>query len=300
MKVLLCVLAAALCGIVPVAYGQTIVVLPFNTVEDLDRCVRDNSRSVDICNDRLADLVKATPSLAFAAGKRARLKFNSQFALPYFDMAARSEPAQKICADEDVHLAVIAGLGLPVQHAFQATATRLFNQCYSAILPKVQAKLVTNQGGHFWKNTCAILASNKVLDANCTPKTAVAAESTPAIKPLPKLGPDTQLERVRTYRGPEGELVSIAFVKGQAELAVVYFKHIMGDWNNQARAHRFVDLDNDSGDFYIVRDARAWNSVVKRNGSYQIYTPGQPPFYVGYSEKDSQAVSAQILLEALR
>lgn len=301
MRKLTCFVMGMFCAIALPVGAQFVVVTPppFKALEDLDRCLRDRLYIPNLCNDRLGELVKERPTLAFGAAKLARLRLNSANALPYFEIAARGKEVEKVCADDDFETAAFAGLSLPTHYTLQGTASRLFGQCYAQLAGKVKDKLTANASNSYFKtNACIVLTARKDA-AVCAP--AASAPEPVAAKPpspLPTLDrASTQLERVKTYRGPEGELVSIAFVKDQPELAVIYFNNIRGAWNTRAWVHRFTDLDNNSGNYSTEHQGGLWTSVVLRQGYYKIYAPGQQPFDASYSEKDT--VSAATLLKAL-
>ena len=273
----------------------------FKSLEDFDRCVRDSYNS-DLCADGLTALVRKTPALALPAGKRARLNFHASNAVPYFAIALRQLGPKAVCADEDVQLATVAGLALPGDYPLQASSAKLFDACYPVMLPKVKAELATDFGGYLERNVCATLAKRGDSSPACVPKAPETAAVVAAPPPLPKIdAATTQLERVKVFRGPEGERVSIALVKGQEEMAVVRFDNVTGPWNSKAFLHRVKNSQQgENADYTTERDGKPWTSVVKRGGSYSIFVPGQPEFRAGYSDADSTASKTQDLLNALK
>ena len=272
----------------------------FKNLEDFDRCVRDSYNS-DLCNDGLTALVRKTPTLALAAGKRARLNFHAPNAVPYFTIALHQLGAKAVCADEDVQLATVAGLALPGDYPLQLSSAKIFDTCYSALLPMVKAELAKDFGGYLERNVCSTLAKRRDSSPACAPKAPEAAAAVAAPLPLPKIDATSQLERVKVFRGPEGERVSIAAVKGQEGLAVVRFDNVSGPWNSKAFLHRVrSSQQGENADYATERDGKPWTSIVKRAGNYSIFVPGQPEFRVGYSDADSSSAKTQDLVSALK
>lgn len=273
----------------------------FKNLEDFDRCVRDTYNS-DRCGDGLNALVRKTPSLALDAGKRARRSFHASNAVPYFAIALRERGANAVCGDQDAQLATVAGLALPGDYPLQASSAQLFDTCYAAMLPMVKAELATSFGGYLERNVCATLVKRGDSSPACAPKAPEAPAVAAAPAPLPKLDAATaQLERVKVYRGPEGERVSIALVQGQNDLAVVRFDNVTGPWNGRALLHRISSSrQGENAEYTTDREGKPWTSVVKRGGSYSVYVPGQPQFGAGYSDTDSSGATTRDLLKALQ
>lgn len=273
----------------------------FKNLEDFDRCARD-SYNGDLCNDGLSALVQRTPKLALGAGKRVRLNSHASNAVPYFVIALRQLGADAVCGDQDVRLATVSGLALPPDYPLQASSARLFDTCYAAILPMVKTELATDFGGYLERNVCGILANRGDSSPACAPKAAAAPVVATAPAPLPKLDiANTQLERVKVFRGPEGERVSIALVKGQNDLAVVRFDNVTGPWNGRAFLHRVgSSKQGENADYSTDREGKPWwVSVVKRGEGYSIRVPGQGEFRANYSDTDSTSASTGDLLKAL-
>lgn len=273
----------------------------FRTLDDFDRCVRDSYNS-DLCADGLLAFVRRTPKLALAAGKRARMQFHQANAVPYFAIALRDTGARAVCGDEDVQLATVAGLALPPDYPLQTSSATLFEACYAAMLPKVKAELAADIGGYLERNVCGTLARRGDSSPTCAPRPPAAPTVAAAPAPLPTLDAATaQLERVRVFRGPEGERVWIAQVKGRDDLAVVRFQNVAGPWNGQAFVHRIrASNQGQDAEYTTERDGKPWHSVHKRGTGYSIIVPGQPEFRAAYSDADSSAATTVDLLKSLR
>lgn len=272
----------------------------FKSLEDFDRCVRDSYNS-DLCADGLTAFVRRNPKIALAAGKRARLAFHQPNAVPYFTVALRELGAKGVCGDEDVQLATVAGLALPPDYPLQASSAKLFETCYEAMLPMLKADLAKDFGGYLERNVCGTLAKHGDTSPACAPKPVEAPTVAAAPPPLPRLDArSAQLERVKVFRGPEGERVSIAEVKGQPDLAVVRFDNVSGPWNGRALVHSIRTTNQGQDAEYATdRDGKPWSSVWKRSGGYSIFVPGQAEFRVRYSDADSTGAKTEELLKAL-
>jgi hypothetical protein len=101
--------------------------------------------------------------LAFQAGKVARAKQNSYDAMPFFQRAFALEAGAKWCADEDLKLAVMAGLGLPADDARAKAAVEVATaKCASAFQSTI-ADAFASEGESFQKNTCPFLLKAKAI-----------------------------------------------------------------------------------------------------------------------------------------
>jgi hypothetical protein len=116
------------------------------------------------CNERFLAFIDADPNnaeLAMKAGKLVRLNQNHSLATPFFRRAlARHKDADE-CKDEDLQLAVLAGLGLPPDYAQAADARELAgNLCADALTEPIVRKFA-EEGGYFKENACALLGKAK-------------------------------------------------------------------------------------------------------------------------------------------
>lgn len=293
-------LGALACGVALAGTAGATPVPVFRDLDAFDRCVRD-SANADRCADGLMAFVRRNPKLALQAGKRARLQFHQPNAVPYFAIALREAGARTVCADEDAQLATVAGLALPPDYPLQAASAKLFDACYASFAPKVKAELATDFGGYLEKNVCPTLAARGDAVPACAPKATPAPAVAAAPAPLPAVdAATTALERVRVFRGPEGERVWIAPLQGRDDVAVVRFVGVNGPWNGRAFVHR-VRSSNQGQDaeYTTERDGKPWHSVHKRGTGYSVFVPGQPEFRASYSDADSAAATPQELLKAL-
>lgn len=169
------------------------------------------------------------------------------------------------------------------------------------MVPRVKTELATDFGGYLEKNVCGTLARRGDSAPACAPKAPAAPAVVAASAPLPKLDAATaQLERVRVFRGPEGERVWIAPVKGQDDLAVVRFQNVNGPWNGRVFVHRVrTSKQGQDAQYTTEHDGKTWYSVHKNGTSYKVFVPGQPEFQAGYSDADSKNASTREMLKSL-
>ncbi|MBX7080248.1 MAG: hypothetical protein K1X88_13720 [Nannocystaceae bacterium] len=92
-----------------------------------------------------------------AIAKLVRQNQYSQFAVPFFRAAVRDAEATA-CGDEDLALAVTAGLAMPPD-APEAQGARdvAQNACFAQLQPTLVEALIRDDSGYFRDNTCAVL-----------------------------------------------------------------------------------------------------------------------------------------------
>ena len=115
------------------------------------------------CNERLLAFIDADPNntdLAMKAGKLVRLNQNHYSATPFFKRALAGRKGAAECKDEDLELAVMAGLGLPPDYTQAVDAREVAGLCADVLGAPIAAKLGEN-GGHFKENACTALGKAK-------------------------------------------------------------------------------------------------------------------------------------------
>lgn len=136
--------------------GQVIL----DKLEEYDRC-QTMDYAGDFCHDALVRWVDSHPADAFKAGKMTRLKMNAHNALPFFAKALdRKELA---CADEDVKMAVISGLGLPTDAKESIkTAKKIgLEVCAKEMQDEITSATRRDEG--MMKNVCKDLVAKNLL-----------------------------------------------------------------------------------------------------------------------------------------
>lgn len=119
------------------------------------------------CLELLAGFVDQDPKnldLQLKAAKLVRLNQFHYVAVPFFVRAVDEKDA-KACLDEDLRLAVIAGLGLPSDYDNAKGAKKLaFEMCWSALSDHVAGEFHKNsKGSYYFTNTCKELKEKKML-----------------------------------------------------------------------------------------------------------------------------------------
>ncbi len=130
-------------------------------LKDYEKCQAD-SYSGRPCQDALERWVKDHPDDVFKAGKLTRLKMNAAVAVPFFAQAFDKKKGD--CKDQDVQLAVVAGLNLPetdkevVAQSKKIAFELCYNEMKEAILKETQV------GSYLFKNACKELIQKKALN----------------------------------------------------------------------------------------------------------------------------------------
>lgn len=268
------------------------------TAEDFENCERLSFRNED-CLMALEKLVKAKPKEAMSAGKLVRHKFNATVALRFFEVAAKQN-IKGFCQDEDVQLAVVAGLALPKDHPDAVRALNIFSgMCYSDQEAAV-IKEVSGDGGNSYlkENVCTILGKHGKAPESCR-SASVTKVPEDAEERLPKIEKgQMRIGNVKVYRGFEGERVTMAQIEG-GDLFLVRFDGVSGPWNGKVLLHKRSDRGNGEADFWTENSGNRWNSIVARNGM-EVYIPDYKAnngFSIHYDETLSQGADTKALLK---
>src|SRR6185295_8269808 len=158
---------------------------------------------------------------AFSAGKLARLNLKHWAALPFFEIALNNGfDKKKFCADDDVHLAAIAGLGLPPgskneDRLIRIAQTISIETCWDSMKEAVN-KEADGTTGYLHDNACTSLKKKHVDQKYCNaaPVTAEAkpAQTDPEVVKLAKTD-FSKLEvmesGVKVFKGEEGRRITI-------------------------------------------------------------------------------------------
>lgn len=124
-----------------------------------DRCF-EMSYSGEECVSMARDFIAVAGTDAatkLAIAKVVRRNQQSQFAVPFFRAAVRGAEASA-CGDEDLALAVTAGLALPPDYP-EAQGAREVAQdaCFAQLRPTLVETLARDDSSYFRDNTCAVL-----------------------------------------------------------------------------------------------------------------------------------------------
>ena len=119
------------------------------------------------CIDMMKDFLKTqntAPETGFAFGKIVRLNQNAYVAVPFFRWALDQKKDAGPCADEDLSLAVVAGLGLPPDYDnAQAARHVAVGACWDQLKPAIRKELIASPTGYAKDNICAVLKSKGAL-----------------------------------------------------------------------------------------------------------------------------------------
>lgn len=106
----------------------------------------------------------ANADLAWKAGKLARLRAGNASAVTFFAAASLSKAADERCKDDDLRLAVLAGLSLPrdsdgviVERSLELASGPCFESLKGALKDNFSA------GEYYQRNVCGLLISQKLV-----------------------------------------------------------------------------------------------------------------------------------------
>lgn len=129
------------------------------SLEGFGTCL-DQSYDPDGCLERAEAFFKKQPAQRFGAAKLVRVKVNAERALPLFDKALSGKFDKQLCTDEDLQLAVVAGLGVPAHYAAVPLAqTLLGKRCFAELRAAVQKEMDDAPGGYVADNACPVFAA---------------------------------------------------------------------------------------------------------------------------------------------
>ena len=105
--------------------------------------------------------------LAFKMGKIVRHNAFHYVAMPYFKRAIAIGKGGAMCKDEDLKLAVVAGLGLPKDDDKAADArTVAFGACFDDLKKPILDAFKAEESGYLHDNACDPLKAKKALSAD--------------------------------------------------------------------------------------------------------------------------------------
>lgn len=98
------------------------------------------------------------PEVAFAFGKLTRKNQNHYIAVPFFKWAFERKPEAFWCRDDDLRMAVLAGLGLPPDDEGAVGARQITGGvCWATLSGQIEEELRTQPQGYYRDNACAVL-----------------------------------------------------------------------------------------------------------------------------------------------
>lgn len=132
----------------------------FDELDDYILCQKKDY-SGDFCQDALRRWVKNHPADVWKAAKMTRKTMNSWVAIPLFEQAFASKQGE--CKDEDVHLAVVAGLNLPPDRTeILGPAKKIgLELCFNEMKDKLVES--ADSDSFLFKNICKDLSSKGLI-----------------------------------------------------------------------------------------------------------------------------------------
>lgn len=142
----------------------------FDKLNDFEACTAQYY-SIDSCHDGLVRWIETHRGDSFMAGKMVRKAMRSSSAVPYFKTAFDDKDKRAICTDQDIKLAVLSALDLPLednQEIVLAAKKIIFETCFTQMKDSVIE--ATTLGSNVFKNSCNELVQLKLLNALKTKK----------------------------------------------------------------------------------------------------------------------------------
>jgi hypothetical protein len=269
------------------------------SVGGIDNCLRDFAP--DSCYDALTSFVNKNPRSALEAAKAARLKFAHWTAVPFFAQALAANPTEKQCADADLEMAVLSGLGRPVGMPGQAGAVQLFQgQCFKALQPAIEKEvLASSESSYIRDAACPIIKGKAPTSAACVVKVA-QAQPVAVAQVLPAVNLATvKIGLAKAYRGADGERVVIADVTDMPGVFLIRIDGVRSAVNGKTLIHREEALTGAKIEYWTMIEGKRWTTLVRQgNGAYQVFAPTvRDPFTVTFSDRDTAPAIQGVLRE---
>ena len=125
-----------------------------------EQCLRDSYRGKH-CIEMMTDFLKTSNTgadIGFAFGKITRRNQNHYVAVPFFKWALDQKKDAAWCGDEDLKMAVVAGLGLPPDYENASGARQIAaNTCWDSLKADITKQLKESPEGYYRDNACAVL-----------------------------------------------------------------------------------------------------------------------------------------------
>ena len=248
-----------------------------SSLADFDKCTNELG-NLDMCVAGLRGYIKKHPKEAFDAGKHVRLQMTHWAALEFFVPALKGKYPER-CADPDVSMAIVSGLGLPSDYPAAASAKQLSEICWEQVQPAL-LKALDEPGGYVNGNLCPLLTAKSVDAAKCKAP-AAAAKAKPAEpsaaaqlkgidwKALP-IDPDS----ARAFQGHDGEQLLLARSKpNPRSFTLLKFKNVRSPWKDQV----LVAIERPGGvgtDYVTAQGQDDWTALTEREGYFEAYLKG--------------------------
>ena len=131
----------------------------------------ENSYWIEECLDHAYKFIEAdtdNTDLAYKMGKLVRRNAKHWASLRYFKKALAAKHTKAMCADEDIKLAVLSGLGLPTSYDALPLAKEVAQGvCWENLKkPILDAFKEDSENGYIRTNACSFLKAKKALTAD--------------------------------------------------------------------------------------------------------------------------------------
>lgn len=129
------------------------------------------------CRDYALVFVDADPKNAKATlgvAKAVRRGMSHFASVPFFKRALAAGKPATVCADEDLALAVVSGLGLNKEDTKLAETLAIGTTCWKDVKASVMKELMSDSGksGRFHDNACALARTNKAATGDVATRCA--------------------------------------------------------------------------------------------------------------------------------
>jgi len=134
----------------------------------LASCLQDTDGSPECVaiGLRFVDNSGGDRALALKVAKVVRVGTGSATAVPFFKRAFGGKDNAAVCKDEDLKIAVVAGLGLPPDEANATESKVIMGTCWDSLKDAVVAAFDSDSGGgNVHRNTCDTLKAKKMLSS---------------------------------------------------------------------------------------------------------------------------------------
>lgn len=125
-----------------------------------ERCLADSYRGQH-CIDMMKEFLQTTgtsPDVGLAFGKITRKNQHHYVAVPFFKWALDAKKDASFCGDEDLKMAVVAGMGLPPDYDNAIDSRAITSTtCWDTLKADLKTQLVKEPSGYYKDNTCAVL-----------------------------------------------------------------------------------------------------------------------------------------------
>ncbi len=280
--------------------------LKFKSLEDLDKCSRDNSYDTGVCYEPLKVYVKSHPKDAFSIAKKARRVFASWVSIEWFNLAITKNKETKVCADPEFQIAFLNAFGQGETDPPYLTAKKLLEgPCMKDLVPVVMKEMDEQHSTYFEAAVCPTVKKAGKTHVGCDPKKPEVVVA-PVEEKLPSVDKNKLqvASIVKVFKGPEGSRISMVKVTGDQGLYLIKIEGVDSPWNNKVLLHKEDSANVNTADYWTENEGKKWNTISKRNCyngfcSYEVFLPGkQGALSFSYDEAESKKIKSSEILKS--